>query len=508
MIAALNRIKGHREMENKNRFSIVLTYLMNTAGMKNYVLAQELQYDVSYISKWLSGKVIPAEKTEKQVLQGISHCISQNASPEGTELLMENYQVQSVKDLELEIYDHLVEECRYSRETKKENSGSTEGMVRFYPELSLTQYIKKMRHPILRRANALEIVAAMDLMAMAHEYRIDSIHLRESKADADEFHPDFHFGLVTRIDLDKWDCVYDTVFLINTLTQLSSVDFQLYSDDRAAGKNVFAIRDEFAISGILAGEEKCLSVITTEKKDEVNVLYWYVRELCARENLLFRRSSMKDMLLSNEYIRTLLSPNPRWLVGHMTEHFMPADLFEEVAEKLVKSSELANFATVDGLRKLYQTGQNVVSKAAIKLMFYEGAFSDMAMTGQLDFFNYKITLTAEQRIRYLENLLKFCEEHGEQQELRLVYGNLVSDFQYIANQCVFLSDMSSHLRLDSSMSSNNLMIINRADIQQVFERFYDSVWSKQGDMILSNRESISHYIRHIIQGAALLSHME
>lgn len=53
-------------MENKNRFSILLEYLIGTAGLKNYILAQELQYDVSYISKWVTGKVIPAERTEKR----------------------------------------------------------------------------------------------------------------------------------------------------------------------------------------------------------------------------------------------------------------------------------------------------------------------------------------------------------------------------------------------------------------------------------------------------------
>ena len=54
-------------LEEKNRFSRLLEFLINTAQIKNYVLAQELQYDVSYISKWVNGKLIPSEKTEKKV---------------------------------------------------------------------------------------------------------------------------------------------------------------------------------------------------------------------------------------------------------------------------------------------------------------------------------------------------------------------------------------------------------------------------------------------------------
>ena len=76
------------ELEEKNRFSKLLEQLMNVAELKNYTLAQELQYDVSYISKWVSGRMIPAEKTEKTVLRGIARCIAQSASPDGMARLM------------------------------------------------------------------------------------------------------------------------------------------------------------------------------------------------------------------------------------------------------------------------------------------------------------------------------------------------------------------------------------------------------------------------------------
>ena len=44
-------------MEDKNRFSILLEHLLEVAEVKNYTLAKRLQYDVSYISKWVSGRI-------------------------------------------------------------------------------------------------------------------------------------------------------------------------------------------------------------------------------------------------------------------------------------------------------------------------------------------------------------------------------------------------------------------------------------------------------------------
>lgn len=49
-------------MKEKNRFSVLLEHLTSMANLKNYVLAKAVQYDESYISKWISGKSLPTEK--------------------------------------------------------------------------------------------------------------------------------------------------------------------------------------------------------------------------------------------------------------------------------------------------------------------------------------------------------------------------------------------------------------------------------------------------------------
>ena len=69
-------------MEDKNRFSILLEHLLEVAEVKNYTLAKRLQYDVSYISKWVSGRMLPAKKTEKHVMEGISACVVDEATDE------------------------------------------------------------------------------------------------------------------------------------------------------------------------------------------------------------------------------------------------------------------------------------------------------------------------------------------------------------------------------------------------------------------------------------------
>lgn len=103
----------------KNRFSELLEELLNTAEIKNANLAKSLQYDVSYISKWISGRMLPAEKTKRKVLQGISHEIVKQGSKEGCEILSSNYQVVSEEELEAVIYDNLEAEYDYVQELQR-----------------------------------------------------------------------------------------------------------------------------------------------------------------------------------------------------------------------------------------------------------------------------------------------------------------------------------------------------------------------------------------------------
>lgn len=88
-------------MKDKNRFSILLEHLMATAELKNSILAKAVQYDDSYISKWISGKLLPTEKNHENTLQAISHCIVEALSEESTTQLLQDISYRISKILKL-----------------------------------------------------------------------------------------------------------------------------------------------------------------------------------------------------------------------------------------------------------------------------------------------------------------------------------------------------------------------------------------------------------------------
>ena len=136
-------------MAEKNRFSRLLKYLLSVSEVKNYTLAQELQYDVSYISKWTSGQMIPSEKSEDKILRGISKCIVEGCGDEGLNKLMKEYQVDNRADLEHAILDNLEEEYSYVKDLQRSSGVDVAPQLFFFPEtiqISAAYAFKRVRH--------------------------------------------------------------------------------------------------------------------------------------------------------------------------------------------------------------------------------------------------------------------------------------------------------------------------------------------------------------------------
>ena len=492
-------------MEEKNRFSKLLNNLMTEAELKNNTLAQELQYDVSYISKWVSGKMIPAEKSAKKILDGISKCVVSNASELGRKSLLADYQVETLDDLKNAILDNLQAEYDYVCDMKRNTGNDVAPKTLFFPELNLSQYIAKMHHPVLRRVNSLNIVAVMDLMTINHEHRIQFTTIENEHIPDSRGYPDVHYSMILNVHPDQWDYLYDTLFMLHLLTENTSVDFRLYGDEQAAGRLIFVTKDDFMISGLLVNRDRCISVVVSEEADNCNVIYKNMKALCSKERLFFRKVLMSDILLKHDYVHNLLSPNLRWVIGHLTEHFLPDELFEEILDELNLTGKLTT--SVEMVRNAHRLAKKVLEESHIRMMIYETAFSHLVTAHSVDFYNHKVYLSAEQRMKYMKHMLALCENY-ENLEIRLVYGKFISDFEFTDDQCIFLSDTISCIRLKNVGSQNNLMLVNRFDMQKILEKSFEVCWDYGENVVICEKEAIIDYVKHMMHGMEMVVEME
>ena len=211
---------------------------------------------------------------------------------------------------------------------------------------------------------------------------------------------------------------------------------------------------------------------------------------------------MEEMLQGNDYARSLISPNQRLMFGHMTEHFVDDVLFEELMDQL--SQENMGWPNRQQMSWFHTLAKRRFQELPIRMIFHEMAFSEFAVTGEIDFYNVKIRLTPAQRLRYIAYIQTLIREN-ENLSMKLVYGAIISDFQYNANQCVFLADGISYLSLDDSVTRDSLRVVNHPDMRVMLERFFERVWNSSSKVVVGDRAAVEDYVDHISQQIRMIS---
>lgn len=464
-------------MKEKNRFSGLLKHLMAVAKLKNYTLAKELQYDESYISKWVNGNLLPTEKTSEKTLREISRCVVTSVDDEGRATLYSEYQVDHDADLEQAIYDNLEAEFNYVMDLKESTGSEIAMKTAYYPELTLAQFMQKMRHPVLRQVKSLDVIAAVDILSLDRHYQLSLAELENSQNVnlTQRSYPGVHFSMLLNLETAAANNTYNVQFLLNLMTNLSNVDLQLYSCPQTVGKIIFSVKDAYSISGMIMDENHCMAVSTSEELKNCNAIYDRLRSLCSQETLIVRRTIMPDMLQGNEYIQFLFARNQRWLLGHTTEHFLPDELYEVLADEYCATHKGVERET---LTRIHMLNRSVLSSMDIQLLIHENAMSDFAVSGTLDFYNCKMQLTPEQRLQVLDHAMKIPENNPNVQ-FRILRNGTLSDLQHIPNATLFLSDSFCYMRLARSGPVNCLNVINKVQVCDMFRKFYDDVWDSQ-----------------------------
>ena len=461
-------------MKEKNRFSGLLKHLMSVAKVKNYTMAKELQYDESYISKWVNGNLLPTEKTSDKVLKDISRCILGSLDDESRATLYSEYQVDHDGDLEQAIFDNLEAEFNYVLALKESTGSEVAPKTAFHPELTLAQFMQKMRHPVLRQVKNLDVITAVDIFSLDKNYQMSMAELQNAPNInvTQRSYPGVHFSMLLNLNSIQDNLVYNAPFLLNLLTNLSNVNFQLYNCPQALGKIVFAVRDAYCISGMIMDENHCIAVNTSEDTKNCNAIYDRLQSMCGPEQLVVRRTTMAEMLGGKEYVQYLFSRNQRWVLGHITEHFLPDDLFDELAREFCQTHlEIS----LDRLKQAHTFSRSVLEAADIRILCYEHAITDFVVTGVLDFFNTKITLTPRQRLQLMKYAIGLYEKNTKL-GFRILRGNQNSDWNHIPAPTLFLSDSICYLRLVRSGSSNNLSIVNKLPVCDMLRNFFQTLW--------------------------------
>lgn len=483
-----------------NAFGKRLEQLMLLSGQKNTALAEFLGYDVSYISKWIGAKSIPAIKNRDDILLKISTFIAQNLPNDAIGRVREIVNDDGGQELYLSIKESLFQAYNESLGIDShvaEKHNDIEFIVA--PGFSKIFFDEHLSHMSFQKEADISMV--VDLHSLEHSVKlklagIDKGHFRITKMRSD-----IRYHMSIYLNAEKMDIVYDTILMIHMLTGYSFIDFELYKSKNARGKLDYVVNGQYAILGSLKDNGQCRYITHVSDTGLANQLYQSYTAEENQENLLFQKSDMHKLLMNHTYMQSLLAPDVNWLLGHMTEQFIPNDLLEEIlgtAEDDWLHTEIV---------KVHMLMNNVFEAKNINIMFYESAIYNFMLNGEMDFYNTRVIMGKQQRISCLEYMRKIVTEKNNI-HISMIEGGFSDDFRYITNPCVFLSETVGYLRLENKNYTNNILVVKDKELMGIFKTFYTEIWNNRCDVVTSDRNRILERIDYYISSLHLMPDIE
>lgn len=466
-------------------FGELLRKLIYYSEQKNYTLALHLGYDVSYVSKWVTKSMLPANKNIQRICESTADFIVNSTSDLQKYELWRFYKIPEKEINDKTLYQTIRESLTacYQYSTQANKNAQIPDQLLPNAHFSVNPRLQRayLNNVMPIAAGSQDFIMFANLFTMGKEDKL-SIAGFDNSFDLEQKNPCIRIML--SLTQYEQDLVFNSILLIYMIANYAEIDFELYMADTVPCSLMLAIRDFFCHTSILIENHRCIvSQICTDKK-LVNELYDTMEDVIKTQSKhVFKFISMQEMIHNHYYAQAIISPNIHWLIGSMTEQFLPNDLFDELLIQYIDDPTYQ-----EELKRNHMIMQNATCVSKIQILIFESTISKFILDGKLDFFTYPIVLDIHQRERHLRYMKElFC--NTGYLNVRLVDGDFVEDFKAYDNPSIYLSDNLSYLRIENT-SRNAIYMIKNKDLISVFSRFYEEIWDNRFDIVVKDRDVI------------------
>lgn len=458
----------------KNVFSDKLKEFIHLSGIKQQSIANATGYDLSYISKWMNGKMLPSEKTIEATIEAISQCIF-NGTSKNVAWLEERYS-RAFRELGPWV---IAKELQEAYNISKGNN--TKNVSTFFVSLPSKTFYNSI-YDLIDESD--EIVLLIDLFAMDRESRQALIGLEDGYYKKRTCDPKKKVALIFNASESSNVC-YDAIFLIHLITVFSRFYFSLTNGYCASGKAI-AVAPNKIISGFIVEDKN--KVVSVSKADTINSGAELQNEfLRVAQNIgfVYLKKTMEVFTNGKDYLKSMLSTNIKWIQGHITELIMPDDLHE----KLLKSIENISY---DEAQRIHIFSKNIIEQDSTSVLIYETALSDLIVTGEVDFYNYKTILTSEEIADYIQFLMKVVQTSN----IYLISDPLFAEFKHAFSPYLYISDTISYIRIEDAYDRDNIYEIVDRNVRDLFGRLYTDIIANRKDAIIVEKSIILEHLEN------------
>ncbi|MCD8125408.1 MAG: hypothetical protein LUE23_10370 [Lachnospiraceae bacterium] len=442
-------------------------------------LASSLGYDISYVSKWISGAKLPSMKNNDALMRNIACFFTANATPEGKEAMeaqfFQGIPVEDEQALESALEELLFQTYRGGKQIKEENASLYNCLIR--PKNyngDSASFLEEGLMQACRNQNGrpLEIITMVPFQMNDNKNLpfYDELNNGCPKTRPVRIRQTVYMkGMREHLDV-YCRCICTFMWYSENVTyEFYDVDF-----DTDQSNYAFIIKDGLLIlnmgSCITPLKNTPICLMTSDEQTVSSYYNIISHYLHSRQQLIYKIDP-KNAYNNNLVLSFLLGKNGRYLIRDMVPLFMSSRMLCNLAEQYIPDPET---------RKNYIRLSRLSFLLPKQVIIYKAVLIDYIVSGRLHIFGKTVVLTQEERAEHLHYILDCFRQFPGNELIILDDVNPILQFQD-AGVSVFLSDSACFAIRDGEEKVDGMYHFRSKELIECFNQFFDHLAGVPGD---------------------------
>lgn len=369
----------------------LLRHLIDFTGSKLYAVADEVGYDVSYVSKWCNKDLLPAPKAANEVNKALVHYFSANIRENGRETDFFEAFPSAAEGVTLE--KHLCTLLSKAYEASARPKASATPACKAELLTQRHQILACLRSRALQRlAEGGEVYCTIDLLTLLESR---DFAMLDQLTGEGEFH--FHAALsMERFLRDPHKNLY---LLYDFLNRYSTMFVTLYDGTGLEREGILAARGGGALMTALSAGGELDALLSLEPGTDATNLCQTAMTRLKECPVLLAPARPQDM--NRDGYRTDFYSRDQFQFFSTLgfEFFLP----EAICEKLIQSAQLDDPAAKI-IRRLFITWDEVFQKGNINFYLLKSSVLRYLESGELLFADIQYQMSPDERLEHINRI--------------------------------------------------------------------------------------------------------
>lgn len=490
---------------NEKEFGKLIEKLIYFSGQKNYSLATELGYDVSYISKWINSTMLPSAKNIKNIIKITSNFIVDSSSESSLDDMINYFEIDLDKKINIEskikILKEIIEEkldksylYSYNKHNKKSQKydNRNNSIQRINPTLR-KKYLDAEILSYIDEVGFSNITVICNLSSLSKDDKVHIAGIRKDEKQHDD-KDNLNMKFLINFDENIKDILFDVMLFISMVTSKGRINVELYSFEFSSNTLIAVVKNKYSYTAIY-NNTRCISSITSTDEDVVNQMYDTLEEMISTQGRpVFLKRTPEQFIINQDYMNYIMDQDISLVMGDLTELFMPSDLFLELGEELFED----NKDVLLKLKRIDTILQNFTYKSDLNIFMYESVFRNYVTNGNIKFFNKVITLSIDQRKRHLQHMKKLLDEK-DNINIRFIENPLIDDIKNDEKHSLYVSRKMAFLVENYNGISGNYLIVKDKRLDNIFKSFFSKITIERRKTLEEDKEEAKKIVSDVLR---------